>query len=660
MNRMKILSVVTILCIAGFAIHRIVATEFLVTDYGAVADGTTDCSPAIAAAIEAASAAGGGTVVLPAADKPYVITDTIHLRADNLQFTAAGATVYLKDSSATGRTTHDDMLHVVWIHGTPERPVENVQLDGLSIDANFWGQTGNLGSWQGSSKVAGTTRGVKIEHARHVKIDNVAIRRPFVGMTFGLGAHHCHASDITVTQFHHDAFGVTPGYVTAGASHITYERCTAADSMNGAKGGLPGTRIKGWEIEEGAQNIKLIDCTVRNTSANGFYIRPHAAHRNFETKNVELIRCRVENAGGLAFNIQGATADQPVSNIRLIDCSTDTGGLAVQMNPDQIIVQGGHFGHASIGYYADYDDPHHFRFGTTTKDAFPKLPARTVRFENVTVAGDLRINAAEGHDGHASFVPDTDLTNVRVGGDLYIVGSAAPPTMTGCRVTGVINTMTTANYFQALEDTRTPIELASGIMPLCAAAPIVDGQLEDACWRTGRPNDITNHFERQTRSKGGHTFVRMCYDDRAVYVAFDCRESRMDKLRTTAKARDADLWDDDCIEFFIHRDSDAQDHFRQWMINAAGVIYDGDKAAGEAWTSNVAAAAKQYNDRYVIEFSIPWTDLGGALRAGEEIRANFVRNRATDGNRYIWSWQYDGTVVFGDVSKMGTLVIAGE
>ena len=33
---------------------------------------------------------------------------------------------------------------------------------------------------------------------------------------------------------------------------------------------------------------------------------------------------------------------------------------------------------------------------------------------------------------------------------------------------------------------------------------------------------------------------------------------------------------------------------------------------------------------------------------------------ATDGNRYIWSWQYDGTVAFGDVSKMGTLVIAGE
>jgi hypothetical protein len=131
----------------------------------------------------------------------------------------------------------------------------------------------------------------------------------------------------------------------------------------------------------------------------------------------------------------------------------------------------------------------------------------------------------------------------------------------------------------------------------------------------------------------------------------------MDKLRTTATRRDADLWEDDCIELFIHRDRDAPNYFRQWMINAAGAIYDGDKATGEAWTSNVTAAAKQYDDRFVIELSIPWTDLGGALRTGEQVRANFVRNRTTDGNRYIWSWQYDGNGAFGDVAKMGTVLI---
>jgi hypothetical protein len=62
-------------------------------------------------------------------------------------------------------------------------------------------------------------------------------------------------------------------------------------------------------------------------------------------------------------------------------------------------------------------------------------------------------------------------------------------------------------------------------------------------------------------------------------------------------------------------------------------------------------------DRYVVEAAIPWPDAGGAPRVGEQLRANFVRNRATDGSRWIWSWQYDGSVVFGDTTKMGTLAL---
>ncbi len=40
---------------------------------------------------------------------------------------------------------------------------------------------------------------------------------------------------------------------------------------------------------------------------------------------------------------------------------------------------------------------------------------------------------------------------------------------------------------------------------------------------------------------------------------------------------------------------------------------------------------------------------------GEKIKANFVRNRATDGTHWIWSWKYDGQGSFGSPSKMGTL-----
>jgi polygalacturonase len=50
----------------------IASTVFDITDFGAVADGSTDSGPAIQAAIDAASGAGGGIVRVPAAVQPFV------------------------------------------------------------------------------------------------------------------------------------------------------------------------------------------------------------------------------------------------------------------------------------------------------------------------------------------------------------------------------------------------------------------------------------------------------------------------------------------------------------------------------------------------------------------------------------------------------------
>lgn len=633
------------------------AREFDITSYGAKADGQTDCSPAIDAAILDAAAVGGGTIVIPAADSHYVITDSIHLRASDLVISGAGATLFLKDGSATGRTAAKDLLHIIWIHGTPDQPVDNIRVEGLTIDANFWGQTGNLSSWQAGAKVAGIIRAIQVEHAANLKIEHIAIRRPFVGVTLGRGAHRCEINDVVVTQFHHDAFGVTPGYVSAGASHIVFRRCTAADSMNGANGGFPGTRVKSWEIEEGAQDVKLIECTVRNTSANGFYIRPHSRRGKYETKNIELIRCHVENAGDLAFNIQAATADQPVNNVRLVNCQAETGTLAMQMNPDDVIVEGGQFRQMVIGFYKDYDDAHHFRHDETVKHVFDHLPTKKISVTDVTVHGDVRINASRGHDGRTEYTPEISLSNLSIGGDLYLVGSGAPVSMVNVHVDGSRYTRTMEQYLRPLEESRKPIELSSCVLKKCAASPDIDGKLNDECWGSLRSSQLVHHFQKPARRKAGHTWVRLCYDDRALYVAFDCRESRMDKLRTQATGRDADLWFDDGIEVFFHRAGDAPDYFRQWMINAAGVIYDGDRTHGESWNSGMIAATSQLADGYVVEMAIPWQDLGGDLSSDKEMFANFIRNRATDGNRYIWSWQYDGSVVFGAVAKMGKVSV---
>ena len=653
MSQIKLLLVTVAVCLV---VESASAAVYKITDYGATADGTTDCSPAIGAAIAAATAAGGGQILLPPADKPYLITDSIRLETGNLHIVGEGATVYLKDGSGRGRAGADDMLHIIRIQGTPEAPIENVSVSGLKIDANYWGQIAGAGSWQTAAKVAGTTRGIMINHARTVTISDVSIHRPFVGMTFGLGAHDCEARNVIVTGFHHDGFGVTPEHVERGASNIVFRNCVVADSLSETDGGPSGGRIKGWEIEEGAQDVKLIDCEVRNTSANGFYVRPHGGGR-FATGNVEMIRCRTVDAGPEAFSVAGYTHGEPVRNVRLIDCRADDRNLTVRLNSDDVTVKGGTFGSLSIGFYTDYEDEHHYRDKNT--EMFEKLPARRVVIEDVTITGEVRINATPGHDGAADYLTDVTLKNVTVQGDMYIVGDPDRVKRQGGQTNGITHAVTMDEYLRPIERVNEIIGLSTMSASRCRQAPTIDGLAGDAAWESAVPQEILYHCRNLRIRDVGRSFVRLCHDEQGLNLLLECLEPNMAAVRTGAKGRDADLWYDDCIEVFIHRDADAADYFRQWMVSAAGVLYDGDKDAEEKWDSAAKAAAVKLDDRYVVEMAIPWSDLGGPPKAGETLRANFIRNRTTDSSRWLWSWQYDATISFRDVAKMGTVVIEG-
>ncbi|MBI1226680.1 MAG: glycoside hydrolase family 28 protein [Bacteroidetes bacterium] len=65
--------------------------NFDITEFGAKADGKSDCLPAIKAAIEACHAAGGGKVIIPAGE--YFSKGPIHLKSNVNLHIAEGATV---------------------------------------------------------------------------------------------------------------------------------------------------------------------------------------------------------------------------------------------------------------------------------------------------------------------------------------------------------------------------------------------------------------------------------------------------------------------------------------------------------------------------------------------------------------------------------------
>lgn len=182
--------------------------DFVITNFGAVPDGKTDCSKAMARAIDACARVGGGRVAVPAGE---FLTGAIHLKSDVELHLAAGATlkfntdprVYLppvftrfegmecwnyspliyaygqKNIAVTGEGTLDgqaDETH--WwpwkgreSRGAEARPAAGAQLvqmvaDGVPVDQRRFGEGDNL-----------RPNFIQFNRCRNVLIEGVHIRR---------------------------------------------------------------------------------------------------------------------------------------------------------------------------------------------------------------------------------------------------------------------------------------------------------------------------------------------------------------------------------------------------------------------------------------------------------------------------------------------------
>ncbi|MEM1166936.1 MAG: glycosyl hydrolase family 28-related protein [Planctomycetota bacterium] len=277
------------------------------TRFGAIADGRTDSTAAFQSAIDEVASRGGGTVIIPPGKRPYLISDALRITTDNVVLEGPGATILMADDALNG-----EVIDCIEIRGTEDNPVEHVRVEGLTIDANYWNQPG-----------AYNPRGIDVDDARNIVIDEVTITRAFVGLTFGKNTHYCDARDVTITAWHNDAFNASGDGVSGSCSNIRFIRCTAEDAYNGAHGGLPGARNNAWEIEDGAQNITLIDCVVRRCGGDGFAVRNHGGPGPVLTSDVRFERCIAEDVGQYGFKAVGNPAPNTVSGIHLIDCVSD-------------------------------------------------------------------------------------------------------------------------------------------------------------------------------------------------------------------------------------------------------------------------------------------------------------------------------------------------
>ncbi|HEU6448024.1 MAG TPA: glycoside hydrolase family 28 protein [Verrucomicrobiae bacterium] len=259
--------------------------EFVVTNFGAVGDGKTDCSKAISRAIDACAMAGGGHVVIPAGE---FLTGPIHLKS-NVDLHLASSNSVLKFS-----TDPKDYLPVVFtrfegtelynysplIYALNQKNIAVTgegTLDGQADDSNWW-------AWKKSSArqklVQMATEGVPVEkrvfgeggnlrpdfiefnRCRNILIEGVKIRRSPMWEI-----HPLLCTNVTLRGV--DIFSHGPnndGCDPESSCDVLMEKCLF-DTGDDCIAIKSGRNADGRRVGVPVQNIVIRDCTMRDGHA---------------------------------------------------------------------------------------------------------------------------------------------------------------------------------------------------------------------------------------------------------------------------------------------------------------------------------------------------------------------------------------------------------
>ena len=189
--------------------------------------------------------------------------------------------------------------------------------------------------------------------------------------------------------------------------------------------------------------------------------------------------------------------------------------------------------------------------------------------------------------------------------------------------------------------------------------PDLDGVLDDACWGPCIPQELGSEMGGPvTRS----TLVRACYDEVALYFAFECGEPLFDQMKITQCGRDGKVYNTEDIEILLAPDGVGQKRIQLCVSPAPGSIWDGRygyiddplnplnvyKMADVSWNANVSTAYKldAANKRWTMEIAFPFSELDAACPSeGARWRGNLGRER----HRSVWDsakWRFDEDEIY--------------
>jgi hypothetical protein len=352
------------LTLASPASLTLLAATFDVTRFGAVPDGSTDSAPAIQRALDAAAAEGGGTVLLPPAPLPYLLRDGLRITSSNIRLAGQGAKLQVAGGAFNGAPR--PAIHIL---GSVDRPIAAVHLSGFSLDANYY-----------SLRDSKDSKGIVVQLAQDVTVEDVSVTRAYVGVSVRR-CQRVQVRRVTVTDYAEDAFdaGGDGDTVDNGKSFdILFDEVVARDAPRAAADG------NGFEIEDGATRVRVLNSLVENVAGNGAGLRNHLkGEGQNHTSSIEFRNVIFRNTRG-AYAIFCAAPPPSIqdrnsySHVRLINLQAEAPS-AFWGPINGLSIEGGTYNLILLGLQQSDGQP-------STDNALRSAKLSSVRFEKLLIA----------------------------------------------------------------------------------------------------------------------------------------------------------------------------------------------------------------------------------------------------------------------------------
>jgi hypothetical protein len=191
-----------------------------------------------------------------------------------------------------------------------------------------------------------------------------------------------------------------------------------------------------------------------------------------------------------------------------------------------------------------------------------------------------------------------------------------------------------------------------------AAPPAIDGRLDEECWRTAPLIGALTQVEpREGQPASERTEVRLCFDERALYIGVRCFDREPSGIIATQMARDAVLDYDDRIEIVIDTFRDRRNAYF-FQVNPAGdkgdaLISNNGQDFNKPWDGIWEAASSIDDQGWSAELAIPFQTLAFDPSSGTwGFNINRWIKRRNEVDR--WSSPRNDTEIFL-ISKAGDL-----